>query len=193
MKGISKRKINSNINSRFFLGILLVLNLIGCKSSSSSTEILQPENKSYCTDSFCSGTYFGPEFVNGSDIAHQHSNTLAKIVGDQLKVLYKKGMYSYVKLDSIEMKTEGMGSGMVRYSLTIPFGKAASKCEAFTSFDHVGGWNHEPALERRKAEINGLLMKGDSLNVSKLHKTKEGLEEYWIQWRNKEVQKECEG
>jgi len=34
-------------------------------------------------------------------------------------------------------------------------------------------------------------MKNDSLNISDLLKTKEGLQEYWIQWRNKDIQSEC--
>lgn len=182
--------MNQNLFSTFYI-LLLCLLTVACKNSTSE-EVKNKENKTHCTDSYCKGTYRGAEFINGSDIAHQHSNSLAKVVGDQLKILYKDGNYSYVKLDSIEMTTKGMGSGMVEYSLYIPFGKAASKCEAFTSFDHVGGWNHAPALKRRKSELTPLLMNGDTLVISDLHKTTEGLEEYWIQWRNKEVQKDCE-
>ena len=85
-----------------------------------------------------------------------------------------------------------MGSGKVIYSLFIPFISVNSKCEAYTSFDHVGGWNHTPALNRRKKELENVTMKEHNLDISKLKKTPEGLQEYWIQWKNKKVQSDCE-
>jgi hypothetical protein len=90
------------------------------------------------------------------------------------------------------MATRGMGSGTVEYYLSIPFVKVDQKCEAYTSFDHVGGWNHAPALKQRRQQLQPLLLNNDTLNISTLKKTPEGLEEFWIQWRHKEVQKECE-
>lgn len=149
-------------------------------------------NEITCTDNGCQGTYQGKEFINGSDVAHQFSNTMSAKVGDQLKALYKAGKYSKVDFDNIEMTTEGMGSGTVSYYLKIPFIKVNEKCEAYTSFDHVGGWNHAPALSQRKEQLQSALIQGHQLNISNLKTTKEGLQEYWIQWKNKTAQAECE-
>lgn len=85
----------------------------------------------------------------------------------------------------------GMGSGVVTYELKIPFVTVATKCDAYTSFDHVGGWNHKPSLPRRMKELSLLLIPGETLQVSKLKTTPEGLQEYWIQWKNKTTQHNC--
>lgn len=145
-----------------------------------------------CTENGCTGTYRGPEFIGGTDVAHQFSNTMCYAVGDKLKALYKEGSYRKVDLSSIEMRTLGMGSGQVDYTLNIPFVPVDSKCDAFTSFDHVGGWNHRPALERRKIELKKATLYGHQLAISDLKTTPEGLQEYWIQWNNKVVQADCE-
>ena len=113
-------------------------------------------------------------------------------VGDQLKALYKTGNYSKVDFENIEMTTEGMGSGTVTYYLKIPFIQVAKKCEAYTSFDHVGGWDHAPALSQRKEQLKGALMEGHQLNISDIKTTKEGLQEYLILLKNKITQYECE-
>ena len=144
-----------------------------------------------CNTGECSGQYEGPEFVKGADVAHQFSNKMAERVGDKLKELFKSGVYSKVDFDGIEMTTEGMGSGSVIYYLKIPFIRVKTKCEARTSFDHVGGWNHSPALNARKKQLASALMPNDKLYISELKSTEEGLEEYWIQWRNKTVQAGC--
>lgn len=169
-----------------FLFIILILSTC----SSSKTQVV-PVNSIQCSDEFCHGKYVGPEFINGSDVAHQFSNTMSSKVGDKLKELYRKGFYSKVDFQHIVMSTEGMGTGNVEYYLKVPFARVSKKCDAFTSFDHVGGWNHKPALSRRQNELNKLLLYGDSFNISQLCKTKEGLQEYWIQWRNNVVQKDC--
>ncbi|WP_291961850.1 hypothetical protein [Maribacter sp.] len=144
-----------------------------------------------CTDDGCFGNFYGKEFIDGSDVAHQFSNTMSAKVGDKLKELYSKNKYVKVDFTNIDMSTEGMGSGMVTYKLKIPFVTVVTKCDAYTSFDHVGGWNHAPSLPRRKKELSSLLMPGESLDISKLKKTPEGLQEYWIQWKNKNTQKRC--
>jgi len=169
--------------------LILLIIFVSLISFSCST----PNGKSEIvfTDSSCCGTYIGPEFIKGDDVAHQFSNKMCDSVGVKLKALYKAAKYSKVDFSKIVMTTEGMGSGNVTYKLTIPFINVKEKCEAFTSFDHVGGWNHAPALSGRKAQLKSALMKNDSLNISGLLKTKEGLREYWIQWRNKEMQSEC--
>ena len=146
----------------------------------------------HCDETGCSGTYTGPEFTDGSDVAHQFSNTMSKQVGDKLKELYSEGSFSKVDLPNIRMTTNGMGSGNVEYHLDIPFKTVTSKCEAFTSFDHVGGWNHKPALASRKKQLQKALLSGDTLNISDLKTTPEGLQEYWIQWKNNITQADCE-
>ena len=145
-----------------------------------------------CNDTSCEGAYTGVEFHEGSDIAHQFSNHMCRRVGDQLKALYRSGHYAKVDLENIEMSTKGMGSGKVVYKLVIPFERVSAKCDAYTSFDHVGGWGHAPALAKRKGELKTALIPGDSLNISTPKTTPEGLQEYWIQWRNRSVQAECQ-
>ena len=163
-------------------------------SASNEVELEEIEEKIpeiQCNDSLCFGTYSGPEFIEGDDVAHQFSNAMSKEVGNQLKRLYAEGKYSKVDFDGIEMRTPGMGSDSVRYTLVIPFMRVDRACDARTSFDHCGGWNHPPELIKRKKDLHSALMKGDRLDISKLKQTTEGLQEYWIQWRNKEVQAEC--
>lgn len=145
-----------------------------------------------CLNAGCKGTYSGPEFINGEDIAHQFSNKMSASVGNKLKLLYTDKKYKKVDFSKIKMSTKGMGSGSVVYVLEIPFISVKSKCDAFTSFDHVGGWNHKPDLEKRKTELGDVTLNGHQLDISNLKRTAEGLQEYWIQWKNKVVQLECE-
>ena len=144
-----------------------------------------------CTDECCKGTYEGLEFENGGNVAHQFSNLMSEKVGEKLKELYQEKSFSRVNFDKIEMSTVGMKSDNVRYELSIPFVKVENKCDAFTSFDHVGGWNHAPALEERKNQLKKLLKDGQKLKISELKTTPEGLQEYWIQWKNKDLQGDC--
>ena len=144
-----------------------------------------------CNDKGCRGEYSGPEFIEGSDIAHQFSNQMAHRVGEKLKQLYDEAKYSKVDFSKISMSTLGMGSGKVVYSLDIPFIRVAEKCNAYTSFDHCGGWNHAPAIQSRKKQLQKALLKGEELFISDLKTTKEGLQEFWIQWRNKSKQADC--
>lgn len=175
--------------------ILTTLFICFCGAvDSTSYNIVSTVNESNeitCNENECKGTYYGPEFVNGSDVAHQFSNTMSGKVGDKLKELFGKGMYSKVDFEHIKMSTKGMGSGTVTYTLSIPFIRISEKCDAYTSFDHVGGWNHSPALKARKQQLQKVLMEGEQLNISDLKTTPEGLQEYWIQWKNKVTQERC--
>ncbi len=144
-----------------------------------------------CTDSDCQGQYEGAEFINGSDVAHQFSNKMSAVVGDKLKDLFHEVKFSKVDFENIEMSTIGMGSGQVIFYLKIPFIRVDDRCDAFTSFDHVGGWNHAPALEARKKQLEKALMPYHELDISDLKKTTEGLQEHWIQWKNKVTQSMC--
>ncbi len=148
-------------------------------------------NEISCSENGCEGTYIGPEFINGSDVAHQFSNKMSSSVGDKLKELYHNSVYVKVDFANINMSTKGMGSGNVTYALSIPFITVKEKCDASTSFDHVGGWNHSPALSSRKAQLSKVLMEGEELDISDLKTTPEGLQEYWIQWKNNVTQANC--
>ena len=159
----------------------------------STSILLAQDSRIDCDENGCAGTYTGPEFIDHSDVAHQFSNEMSWKVGDKLKELYKSGKYSKVDFSQIKMTTKGMGSGNVVYSLKIPFQRVGEKCDAYTSFDHVGGWNHAPALTARKSQLQGALLKGETLDISDLKTTPEGLQEYWIQWKNKSVQADCAG
>tara|TARA_R110002020_G_scaffold54229_17_gene151415 strand:- start:553 stop:1119 length:567 start_codon:yes stop_codon:yes gene_type:complete len=172
--------------------IICVILFFSCKNpENKQIAILQKKNGIICTDKNCHGTYGGPEFINGSDIAHQFSNQMSADVGDQLKQLYSEEKYSKVDFQNIQMTTKGMGSGKVEYSLLIPFKTVAEACQAYTSFDHVGGWNHAPALQARKNQLSKVLLEGEHLDISELMTTPEGLQEYWIQWKNKDIQLDC--
>lgn len=157
----------------------------------SSSFLTTFDNKIKCSKNGCEGTYSGLEFINGSDVAHQFSNKMSKEVGDNLKKLFNKGEYSKVDFLNIKMTTKGMGSGNVIYHLSIPFIAVKEKCDSYTSFDHVGGWNHSPALSSRKKQLSKALIKGEQLDISDLKTTPEGLQEYWIQWKNKTTQSMC--
>lgn len=144
-----------------------------------------------------SGTYDGPNFGPGlkSDYGHQLCNVACYVIGDKLKELYKNGDYKKVNFDGIRMMTSGMAmdSSPVQFNLYIPFISVTSKCDAYTSFDHAGGWGHSNTkLQTRLNELNSELLPGDSFDVSDLIESYEGLKEYWIQWRNKTTQKECQ-
>jgi hypothetical protein len=154
--------------------------------------LLEQQQNISCDENGCYGRYLGPEFDNlKGDVAHQFSNSISQEVGKKLKQLYGNGQYSKVNFPQISMMTKGMGSGNVEYMVQIPFIRVQSKCESFTSFDHVGGWGHTPDLTKRKNELSSALLPNDQLDISDLKKTTEGLEEYWIQWRNKDLQKNC--
>lgn len=174
------------------LGITVCLT--ACNTPVKKDETSQStESEIECSDVKCAGFYYGPEFINGSDIAHQFSNQMSEQVGLKLKELYKAGNYSKVEFSKIKMFTVGMGSGVVTYKLLIPFESVADACDACTSFDHVGGWNHEPALIERKKQLSTALLEGEELEISNLKTTPQGLQEYWIQWKNKDLQFECVG
>ena len=170
-----------------------MLCLMSCLDSNNNKSKKLPKGSIVkCSKDGCSGKYTGPEFVISDDVAHQFSNQMSIAVGDKLKELYGQADYRKVDFIQIVMSTEGMGTGYVNYELKIPFMKVDKKCDAYTSFDHVGGWNHAPAIEKRKEALGAALMKGQALDISELKRTPEGLQEYWIQWKNKDTQAECE-
>ncbi len=180
------------MKSFYVIALFLVLASSTCISNKKTLDFqTETTNDIICTDVSCSGKFIGREFVNGSDIAHQFSNKMSKAVGDKLKELYHTEKFSKVDFENIQMTTKGMGTGNVTYELTIPFIRVTNKCAAYTSFDHSGGWNHYPAIKKRKERLSKVLLPGDSLDISPLKTTSEGLQEFWIQWRNKDIQLDC--
>jgi len=152
----------------------------------------------FCTDSACSGMYRGVEFIspryierldlNGTDVAHQYSNKMCEYVGNKLKQLYRDSLYSKVDFNRIRVSTIGMNgdSNYVEYKVYIPF-KRVPKSQAMTAFDHCGGWGHKPELKKRKFDLlysANKIVKNRRLWISRLFRTKEGLQEYWIQWQH---------
>jgi hypothetical protein len=155
--------------------------LFGCASRSDCQETI------VCTDSVCKGVYEGPEFIGSSDVAHQFSNHMSKSVGDKLKELYKDRKYSKVDLLNIKMTTKDMNQiGNVIYTLEIPFIPVKDSCDAFTSFDHRGGWGHK----RDSLDVVREFRNVDNLKIIELS-TPEGLQEFWAQWRHKSYQIKC--
>jgi hypothetical protein len=186
MNLLRKYKVN-----KLLILLLTVCFIDSCSSHTSKNIQQEKSEKITASDFVCEGSYVGPEFIEGDDVAHQFSNEMSEKVGDQLKKLYKAGKFAKVDFEQIKMSTKGMGTGQVTYKLRIPLKRVKTKCEAFTSFDHCGGWNHPPAIELRIEQLSTILLPGDKLNISPLKTTPEGLQEYWIQWRNKEMQAEC--
>jgi hypothetical protein len=165
--------------------------------------IMEQAKTPVCNEDGCSGTYNGPEFDSNGDVAHKYSNTMANAVGNKLKELYDAG--TYVKVDMVAIKMlatsvhNNTNSNPTEVTITIPFVKVTDKCDAYTSFDHVGGWGHTPELERRKNELKSLLIPGETFDISKEKNTNPNspnfpdgsLNEYWIQWKEKTRQSNC--
>ena len=148
-----------------------------------------------CTDSFCSLNYSGPEFTiqKGEiiDTAHHMSNLISGEVEKKLKSLFDKKKYAKVDLKNIRMTSIDMDNlGSVKLEIFIPFKRVKNPCEASTSFDHSGGWDHDPEIEERKKKLLGIAV-CEELEISPLIRTPENFQEYWIQWKHKEFQANC--
>ncbi len=148
-----------------------------------------------CNDSFCKVNYLGPEFTiqKGEiiDTAHRMSNLISGEVGKKLKSLFDKKKYTKVDLKNIRMTSIDMDNlGSVKLEIFIPFKRVKTPCEARTGFDHSGGWDHDPEIEKRKKKLSGIAV-CEQLEISSLIKTPENFQEYWIQWKHKDFQENC--
>ncbi len=148
-----------------------------------------------------SGTYIGPS-ENPNDNTHRFINTISTIVGDELKKLYNKGLWTKVNLNGIKLETiidKRLGdrinnnTGQVEFKVDIPFIRVNNACAAYTSFDHRGGWGHGEGskLDDLKEELGKAPTPGTSLDISDIKKTPEGLVEYFAQWKNPNYQSHC--
>lgn len=185
------------------LRIKEVMGLLNEQLTSTGYNLPQGHVEPTCTDAGCKGEYKGPQFLksDGSDVAHQYSNTMSYYVGVKLKELYNRGIYVKVDLKNIVMTADpvqyGENYNQTHVTIDIPFIRVKNKCDAYTSFDHVGGWGHTHKinLSDRKSKLSTLLLPGETLDVSNLKMThknvNESLNEYWIQWKNKTTQSDC--
>ena len=125
------------------------------------------------------------------DTAHRMSNLISGEVGKKLKSLFDKKKYAKVDLKNIRMTSIDMDNlGSVKLEIFIPFKRVKNPCEASTSFDHSGGWDHDPEIEERKKKLLGIAV-CEELEISPLIRTPENFQEYWIQWKHKEFQANC--
>lgn len=186
------------------LRIKEVMGLLNEQQTTTTSYVLpQGHVEPTCTDAGCKGEYRGPQFLksDGSDVAHKYSNTMSNYVGIKLKELYNRGIYVKVDLKNIVMTADpvqyGENYNQTHVTIDIPFIKVKNKCDAYTSFDHVGGWGHTYKIDlpSRETQLSSLLLPGETLDVSDLKMTDKNvstsLNEYWIQWKNKITQSDC--
>ena len=183
--------------SALTLSALLLFSCSSPKKEEVKTTKVKPEKDlvMVCTDSFCKVNYSGPEFTihKGEiiDTAHRMSNLISGEVGKKLKSLFDKKKYAKVDLNKIRMTSIDMDNlGSVKLEIFIPFKRVKNPCEARTGFDHSGGWDHDPEIEKRKKKLSGIAV-CEQLEISSLIKTPENFQEYWIQWKHKEFQANC--
>jgi hypothetical protein len=182
--------------SALTLSALLIFSCSNPKKEVKNTKTKPEKNLVIvCNDSFCKVNYSGPEFTihKGEiiDTAHRMSNLISGEVGKKLKSLFNNKKYTKVDLKNIRMTSIDMNNlGSVKLEIFIPFKRVKNPCEASTGFDHSGGWDHDPAIEKRKKQLLGIAV-CEQLEISSLIKTPENFQEYWIQWKHKEFQANC--
>ena len=182
--------------SALTLSALLLFSCSSPKKEVENTKIIPKKNLVLvCNDSFCKVNYSGPEFTihKGEiiDTAHRMSNLISGEVGKKLKILFNNKKYAKVDLKKIRMTSIDMDNlGSVKLEIFIPFKRVKNPCEARTGFDHSGGWDHDPEIEKRKKKLSGIAV-CEELEISPLIKTPENFQEYWIQWKHKDFQENC--
>ena len=182
--------------SALTLSALLIFSCSNPKKEVKNTKTKPEKNLVIvCNDSFCKVNYSGPEFTihKGEiiDTAHRMSNLISGEVGKKLKSLFDNKKYAKVDLKKIRMTSIDMDNlGSVKLEIFIPFKRVQNLCEARTGFDHSGGWDHDPAIEKRKKQLLGIAV-CEQLEISSLIKTTENFQEYWIQWKHKDFQANC--
>ena len=190
---------NSYLLSKISALTLSTLLLFSCSSpikEIKNTKIKPEKNLVIvCNDSFCKVNYSGPEFTihKGEiiDTAHRMSNLISGVVGKKLKNLFDKKKYAKVDLKKIRMTSINMDNlGSVKLEIFIPLKRVKNPCEARTGFDHSGGWDHDPDIEKSKKKLSGIAV-CEQLEISPLIKTPENFQEYWIQWKHKDFQVNC--
>jgi len=148
------------------------------------------------------GIYRGVEFsdtgdIRHRDVAHQFSNRVAHILGKYLKAEFKAGNYLSIDFKKTKITTAGMDlKDSVVYCITMIF-KSEKKCDASTGIEHCGSWSQDEItsryfLKKRLVELKKSLQK---INVGKpdvhFYKTAEKFQEYWIQFKHKDYQRDC--
>ncbi len=83
------------LSFRFALFFMVVFGLKGCQGKAQNSEGYSRQGSEInCSDANCNDSYIRPEFIAGSDVAHQFSNEMCRRVGDHLKELYREGKYA---------------------------------------------------------------------------------------------------
>ena len=146
--------------------------------------------------------YRGVEFadtgdVSRRDVAHRFSNRVADTLGKYLKAQFKAGNYLSIDFQKTKITTAGMDlKDSVVYCITMIF-KSEKKCDASTGIEHCGSWSQDEItsryfLKKRLVELKKSLQK---INVGKpdvhFYKTAEKFQEYWIQFKHKDYQRDC--
>ncbi len=148
------------------------------------------------------GIYKGVEFadtgdVSRRDVAHRFSNRVADTLGKYLKAQFKAGNYLSIDFQKTKITTAGMDlKDSVVYCITMIF-KSEKKCDASTGIEHCGSWSQDEItsryfLKKRLVELKKSLQK---ISVGKpnvhFYKTAEKFQEYWIQFKHKDYQRDC--
>ena len=175
------------------LPISTIVFFLGCtekEKSKFNQEFKDNGYSIYCNDEGCRGKYVGKSYVklkglkgdDTYDIAHQFSNKMCTVVGNELKDLFLIQKYSKVDLKNITMSVKGQRTRIVTYELFIPFKRVQGQYAA-TSFDHRGGWNEN---RHTKQSVEEAFTKPyyTNLEISTFQKSSE-LTEMWIQWMDK--------
>lgn len=149
------------------------------------------------------GIYRGVEFsdtgdISRRDVAHQFSNRVADTLGKYLKAQFKAGNYLSIDFQKTKITTAGMDlKDSVVYCITMVF-KSEKKCDASTGIEHCGSWSQSEItsryfLKKRLVELKKSLQK---ISIGKpdvhFYKTAEKFQEYWIQFKHKDYQGDCE-
>lgn len=141
------------------------------------------------------GYYKGVEFNEEGDIAHQFSNKVAKQAGIFLKEQYQKGNYLKIDFSRTKITTKGLDLiDTVHYTIEMPFIKT-TKCQGFTGIEHCGTWDNQNG-QLLKERLNDLKKSLETIKIGKsdqhYFRTEENFKEYWVQFKHKDYQKECE-
>jgi len=187
----------------FNFTIALLLLLTNCASSSLKKDehrTLKVDTKVYCKieNNQLNARYEGPEFLNDRDTAHLLSNLVASELGKHLKLAFKKGNFLKIDFENTKIETKGNpkfqypSEEKVIYTIQMPLLKVKNSCDAFTGVEHRGTWGRNDIETGFPEWIQNLKNKIAVGEIeSKLFKTKEGFKEYWVQFKHRSFQSDC--
>jgi hypothetical protein len=192
----------------YSLSLFILLFFTNCTLSTTENQSVEVkssnapkiETKVSCeiTDNKLLASYKGPEFLNGRDTAHLLSNLVADKLGQYLKSEFKKGNFLKIDFENTKIETKGNpqfsypSEEIVHYTIEMPLLKVKTKCAGFTGVEHRGTWARNDIESGFSEWIQKLKAQIAVGNIdSKLFKTPEGFKEYWIQFKHKSYQGDC--